>query len=291
MENVIICVNVVTAIATVFATFYAACQLKLARDEYTREKEKGKREKAIQFAGEFQNLIAKELGFILQIYETRSLQKYIEKINYQQMIYFNEKELKENLGQYYEEAMQVLDNIHTDYSNITYAYISFYDIDIQQQNILCGFIANDWRIRNLDSIKQKIEEARNNESNELESLMQRYKIDREFNKKLIYYQGKISDSYTTDLMNLLNRLEKECMYFSNGLADEEVVYQSLHQVFLKVIKSLYITISSYNRDSGADKYYSNIIELYNRWAFRYSERQNIEKQHSDINVHKKKPLH
>ena len=59
------------------------------------------------------------------------------------------------------------------------------------------------------------------------------------------------------------------MNFTSGLADESVVYQSLHQVYLSSVKLFHFEISMRNKEGSKDKYYCNIIELYNEWSNHY----------------------
>lgn len=96
-------------------------------------------------------------------------------------------------------------------------------------------------------------------------------------KKESYYDLHYQKLYTDTLNDTLNTLEYFCMYFNSGVADEETVYQSLHQSFLSMVKVLYFRIA-YVNESGKDKYYTNIIELYNKWSDRYhlTEEKEIE---------------
>jgi len=70
----------------------------------------------------------------------------------------------------------------------------------------------------------------------------------------------------------LNKLEWFSMAFTTGLADETVVYQSLHQSFLNVVKLLYFKIASCN-ENIYDKYYVNTIGLFHIWSSRQQEAQ------------------
>ena len=79
------------------------------------------------------------------------------------------------------------------------------------------------------------------------------------------------------------------MYFNSGVADEETVYQSLHQSFLAMVKILYFSIASKN-ESGKDKYFTNIIELYNNWADRYQLQRESEINASRENTYKKEKI-
>lgn len=87
----------------------------------------------------------------------------------------------------------------------------------------------------------------------------------------------------------LNKLECFCMFFNYKIADEEVIYQSVHQVFLNTIKSLYINIAKINKTSS-DKYYTNIIELFNKWEARDRETKALEKTLEKETLEKKNAL-
>lgn len=70
------------------------------------------------------------------------------------------------------------------------------------------------------------------------------------------------------ICDTLNNLEYMCMYISTNVADEKCIYNSLHQQFLKAISLLYFEISLTNTDNK-DKYYTNIIHVYNLWKKKY----------------------
>ena len=63
----------------------------------------------------------------------------------------------------------------------------------------------------------------------------------------------------------LNELEYISMYIASQAAGSKYVYQSLHQIFLRTIKLLAPIIALQNKDYS-DKYYTNIIFVYNEWA-------------------------
>lgn len=72
----------------------------------------------------------------------------------------------------------------------------------------------------------------------------------------------------TIICDTLNSLEYMCMYIVTNVADEKCIYNSLHQQFLKAISLLYFEISLTNTDNK-DKYYTNIIHVYNLWKNKY----------------------
>ncbi len=296
MNNYGIYIDIITSVATVSAVIYAARQLRLSREIYIREKDKESREKAIEFADCFQKLIAKELGFVSMIYKGSELSKYIDKISYKDIKCFNEKELKYNFGGDYETVCAEVKKLSVDYTKIAEAYMYYYDLSFEERNLLNVFISTGWEARDLNNLKGKIETLKNIDITDdkidvhrLKSEVKKAQRDYEYNCKLSFYKDKMYSLYEGNRVDLLNKLEMNCMYFSNKLADEEVVYQSLHQLYLIVVKSLYFYIAHSNKDTGADKYYVNIIKLYNEWQVRYEKKraQDIE---MDTNVHMKSPL-
>lgn len=68
-----------------------------------------------------------------------------------------------------------------------------------------------------------------------------------------------------------------CMYITSEVADEKYIYNSLHQQFLKTISFIYFEISLVNTDNK-DKYYTNIIHVYNLWKNKYIKAQENEEK-------------
>ena len=73
------------------------------------------------------------------------------------------------------------------------------------------------------------------------------------------------DSYFPLLVeNTLNHLEAICINISSQAAGSQFIYDSLHQSILKTVEMLSVKISS-NNGNNVDKYYTNIIQVYNMW--------------------------
>lgn len=60
-----------------------------------------------------------------------------------------------------------------------------------------------------------------------------------------------------------------CRY---GLADEEMLYQSLHQTYISQVRLLYFYICV-NNTTNEDNVYTNLIWLFNVWKTRLKEIQ------------------
>ncbi len=110
--------------------------------------------------------------------------------------------------------------------------------------------------------------------------------------KIVLNGETLADELRSAITALLNKLEWFAMYFYLNVADEDAVYQSLHQNYLAVVNVLYYRIASVNKDNG-DKYYTNIIELYNLWSDRLrarNEKQAKALKKAKLPPHKPKKL-
>lgn len=83
-----------------------------------------------------------------------------------------------------------------------------------------------------------------------------------------FEQKQISTFLGKLITNILNNMEYFSMHFTHNVADETVVYKSLHQTYIKLVKMLYYHIAIKNPLSTTTKYFTNIIELYKIWNDR-----------------------
>lgn len=67
------------------------------------------------------------------------------------------------------------------------------------------------------------------------------------------------------ITSVLNDLEYICMYIASQNAGSKYIYQSLHQFFIRTVKILAPIICLHNK-VYTDKYYINIIHVYNYWC-------------------------
>lgn len=94
-------------------------------------------------------------------------------------------------------------------------------------------------------------------------------INKDTGERKISNPSLLQNDFMQEITDTLNELEwfsMNCMY---GLADEEILYQSLHQSFLATVWMLYFFIS-FNNTDNADKYYTNTIWLFHQWRNRLS---------------------
>lgn len=97
-----------------------------------------------------------------------------------------------------------------------------------------------------------------------------------------FEQQKEIMEFCCERSSLLNTLEWVAMMINTKVADEKVIYQSLHQVLLRYIRLEYPTIAFQNSEEKAeDQFYTNIIHLYRRWESRWeSAHEKSEKERS-----------
>lgn len=94
----------------------------------------------------------------------------------------------------------------------------------------------------------------------------------------------ISDSFEKFVHDLLNELEAIAISLRYDIADEKLIYQSLHQTFLNYMNIFYYFISNENL-FGENRYYENIIWLYKKWEKRKQEqKQKFEKRVGNMSV-------
>lgn len=114
-------------------------------------------------------------------------------------------------------------------------------------------------------------------------------IDEKGNEKYIYTTEEAKKLFTLDnssfpfhFSNLenevLNKLEYLCMNLSTHAAGYTYIYQSLHQIFFDTVETLSIEISIRNNGKYSDKFYTNIIKVYEEWQKIYQKSLTTERK-------------
>ena len=80
-------------------------------------------------------------------------------------------------------------------------------------------------------------------------------------------QEKFNSKFPVLVESTLNHLEAICITITSQAAGSEFIYDSLHQTILKTIKILAVLIAA-NNNNNVDKYFTNIIQVYNMWNKR-----------------------
>ena len=236
-----------------------------------------KQEKAVQIAKEFSRDLVSKCGIVNLVYTQSSLNdilKYDEK-NYDDFKLFNVDELRkiynnDDFPTIYSElrlnAAEELDRIYHYIllTNIISHNAQIVGIESQENNELSENDEND----------KKEDENEHGESNKIKTSMLK-----EMNElDLFVLQNSNYPYHFVELeSNVLNQLEYICMDISSKATDSNFIYQSLHQMFLRTVRTLAAEMSVENLNYS-DKYYTNIIHVYNDWTNRYKKDLKIERR-------------
>jgi len=294
-NSLLIIIDVVYKFASIATLVFLSYQIKQAKDsnkianvqfsdkqnEDRINHEKNERKKAIELAEMYAEELMGNITYLSSIYKKCGISKYFKELSYEDFKNFDIYELEGFIrGKTTVEDMKslikhidlmILVNSARLLNNSDIREASLERLDIMQLN---RFIKG-YEDSNLDEV------ASDEENEEKLELYEQYR-----NGKINYstYEICYNEEFKSISCKTLNKLEYFCMYFNAGLADEETVYQSLHQSFLDMIKVVYFSIASINK-TGKDKYYTNIIQLYNNWSNRYSDCLKKEIENNRSNTH------
>lgn len=99
-------------------------------------------------------------------------------------------------------------------------------------------------------------------------------------------EPEVSIELLTFVYDFLNELEAIALSLRYNLADEKIIYQSLHQTLLNRMPCLYYFIAFHNT-LDERRYYTNLIWLYNKWLERdEKQKKRVKKRKVDFAGHK-----
>ncbi len=187
-------------------------------------------QKAIDLSEYYKDNILHYMAAIRYIYNNSDISTIFLKIEKDKIKHFDNKELAEYIT---EDDKDKLKEIQS--SN------NFFDVVIRANSIY-----------NLGIDKDIIESYNNQDFTHIYS---------ETNSQII------STFFGSFIAKVLNNMEFFALHFTHNVADETVVYKSLHQTYIDLVQMLYYNIASKNPLSPS-KYFTNIIELYEIWYNR-----------------------
>lgn len=241
--------NICTIIISIMASIIAAyCTAKSSNEAFEKQNNKDDIKKAIELARRYEHEMLPLLSAVNSVYRKRpNFDKLQGKLNSERQVkdlQFTSAEMHTLFNQ--EEIDQALSSIDInkmDTSSLLNSRIIINKSYLNDQMFLSS---------------QKLEGE------------EKEKFDSMFKKQL-------EIEFKSAKETLLNKLESFAMYFSNGIADEKIVYQSLHQTFISTILLLYFDIAKINTDPK-DTFYINIVELFKIWNTRYMEKKKQEEE-------------
>jgi len=248
--------------ATIISLIFIAFQVRLAVKDYKITNDRLRKDKAIELAKYYEETILPLSTKLSWVFKEIDLNRLYSNIDEQKMIDFDNDEL---IGLCSSTVIQ-------DYMEIL-------------QSKECKDVYNKFCIIIEDSM-----DFNTRFNLEIDGIEDCDIDERELSSALESFTDmKTGVSLGKTISGLLNKLEFFAMNFNYNIADESVVYQSLHQSYRGVIKLLYIQISSLNKDPK-DKYYTNVIELFNTWNKRYLEIVEKEKSNKVNSIHRGEKL-
>ena len=232
-------VQIICAFGLLISAIIAVWQYWLNRQT---EKERyifEKKAQAIKLSEYYKDNILKDYVAIKYVLEKSGLLQILEKIDKQKMQNFDCAELNTLLSVSDQKTLDEIKNSKKFVKTLIEANEA-YDLGFDN----CGLKIN------LDD----------DTNNNIESNPIYIRITRQF------MSGKVQRT--------LNNMEFFAMHFDKNheIADENVVFPSLHQTYLEMIQMLYWVIAKQN-DKPHAKFYTNVIRLYQLW---YNKRKDID---------------
>lgn len=229
--------EVVSALYLVLGTIIAVWQYYVSSQKNIEKIQRDQIQKAIDLAGYYKDNILHRYSVLKIVYAKSGLQNILNNIQKDKIKDFDNIEMNELLSK------AEINN----YEKITNSQ-NFFDA-IFEVNQLLG----------LDLKGCKVKEP--NESSSSEEV----KIKFEINTSQF-----VNDFYKNYVSSILNNAELFAMYFTHGIADESVIFQSIYPTYLELCNTLYYEIAKCSAP-GMAKLYTNIINLYNVWKKKSKE--------------------
>ncbi len=243
IERLYYSVQIVTGIYVVIGAVVGVWQYCISTRSEIIKNESDKVCKAIDLAGYYKDNIIIPFSSVKYVYDKIGATDIIKAISKEKMVNFDTDELNDTLSEHDLKALKE--------SAKTPEFVKA----VQEANHIYNLNMHESSDPICDDLSNTITD--NASENDLASII-----------ATSYMLGQMRD--------LLNNLEYFAMFFTHNIADESVVFQSLHQSYFNVVETMYHHISSINTVPN-HKYYVNTIELYKEWKKKDRENQrNIE---------------
>lgn len=257
--------NNAATIATLISLIFVAIQTRTLRKTYEYNCDWQEKEKAAELAQMYKNDILPSVSYIGAVLKETGIMDLLSNINGDNIEFFNQTELFRLTNRNISER---IDRVQNDFKNIS---VLFFSRQIFRQR--CNRKAhniNPALIKKWIEAENKVKDADGKEI-----------VISDDDKKALL--DSLWFEYTSVVSDTLNDLEYFAMNFISGVADDSVVFQSLHQTYITLVQLLYYDIAIQN-EHEKDKFYTNIIALYKKWREIDSENEKkvndaIEKSH------------
>ena len=250
-------INLILLIVTAVSVYFAF-------RAYYHQKERAKKDAACELARYYAHDIIQRYDFVSYTFQhSKKEEKIKELFPYDRLKNFDYKEMTDILAEQGHDVQKTMSELFRIEPHIIYQGMIRNARSVEERHSLCDEYIKETK----DSAGNKVTE--------------------------ILHQDMLMLAITNEVTMLLNDLEWFSMSCRYGLADEEMLYQSLHLTFLSSVWLLYQYICFNNREN-TDKLFTNVIWLFNKWADRLraieKEAQEEAEQYSQKIEAKKKDL-
>lgn len=205
---------------------------------YNHQKNRSKKAEACNLAAHYANVILDKNAFIISVFKNTGLDEYISSnISMGDIQSFDRSEMIGLLDQ----------------KGITYE----------------GFMEKVWNVDPFVILNCKI--ARKEMLLDRDIIMADHMVvDDVTGERQLRNEELLMSDFRQEIGELLNLLEWFGMNFRYGIADEELLYQSLHKTYLSMVWMLYPFIS-YQNTTNEDKLFTNVVWLFDKWRKRLKQ--------------------
>ena len=221
-------VNIVMAVIALISAVFAFLT-------YDHQKNRSKKAEACNLAAHYAKVILDKNAFITNVFVQTGIDQYIKSnIRMNDVQNFDRSEMERLLAAKNISLKEFMDKV--------------YDID--------PIVVFNCKI------------ARTCATIERELIMADYiAVDKESGERKLRNEKFLLNDFYQEIGELLNQLEWFGMNFQYEIADEALLYQSLHKTYLSMVWMLYPFIS-YQNTSNEDKLFTNVVWLFDVWRKR-----------------------
>ena len=244
LEKVLLWFNDMEAVLTVLSNMgmlgVAIISAWYAYRAYKHQKDRSKKDAACELAAYYADVITEECRYIYDVFRKTELDQFVrDTIDLNQISKFDVAEL----------------------ASFTQKKKLPADIFKRRLNEIDPLIIIQCKILRANSVTER---------RELQDYYERLSNLQDTDDERKREASVLLRDFTDAMARLMNHLEWFCMKCSYQLAEEELIYRSLHQTFLSTVWLLYPFISCLNTEI-AEKYFTNTIWLFNKWQQRVAD--------------------
>ena len=227
-DNTSLIINIVmAAIALVSAVF--------AILTYTHQRNRSKKAEACNLAAYYAKTIIEKSSIISSVFAQTGIDQYIRaNIDYREIKDFDRSEMEKLL---------------------------------EKRSLACDdFVRKIYHVDPFVILNCRLAKAHTSIERDMTAL-DYIEVDKETGEQRLRNEKFLVEDFLQELTDLLNQLEWFGMNFQYEVADETLLYQSLHKTYLSLVWMLY-PIISYNNVNNEDKLFTNVVWLFDKWRSR-----------------------